>query len=173
MRKSFLKDYPIEVRNNVIDYSMFKYVAESDFRTKHFLANKFVVLCVTNVWDDDPKFIDVLKLSEMLDNRFQVVVVGLTLKQIKKLPKTILGIEKTSSTRKLAEIYSTSDVFINPTYEDNYPTVNLEAQACGALVITYNTGGSPETIREGMGYVVERGNLFAMYNMILNVYKSE
>lgn len=37
-------------------------------------------------------------------------------------------------------------MFINPTYEDNYLTVNLEAKACGAPVVTYKTGGATETI---------------------------
>lgn len=59
----------------------------------------------------------------------------------------IIAIPRTSNTKELAEIYTAADFFVNPTYEDNYPTVNLEAIACGTKVITYNTGGSPETLR--------------------------
>ena len=51
-----------------------------------------------------------------------------------------------SYAKELAEIYTSADVFVNPTYEDNYPTVNLEARACGTKVITYNTGGCSETL---------------------------
>ena len=58
----------------------------------------------------------------------------------------IIGLGKTGSRKELAEIYTAADVFVNPTHEDNYPTVNLEAQACGTSVITYNTGGSPESV---------------------------
>ena len=55
-------------------------------------------------------------------------------------------ISRTNSAVELAEIYTAADVFLNLTYEDNYPTVNLEAQACGTPVITYDTGGSVESV---------------------------
>ncbi|RGW78527.1 glycosyltransferase [Faecalibacterium prausnitzii] len=59
---------------------------------------------------------------------------------------TIICIPRTNSPQELAAIYTTADVFVNPTYEDNYPTVNLEAQACGTRVVTYDTGGCRETL---------------------------
>ena len=83
-------------------------------------------------------------------------MVGVSCNQIKSLPKNITGISRTDNAIELAEIYSTSNVFFNPTYEDNYPTVNLEAIACNLPVITYNTGGSPEIIDENCGYVVTK-----------------
>lgn len=63
---------------------------------------------------------------------------------------TIICIPRTNSPQELAAIYTAADVFANPTYEDNYPTVNLKAQACGTRVITYDTGGSRETIKVGI-----------------------
>ena len=83
-------------------------------------------------------------------------MVGLSKQQLRKLPKNILGINRTASVKELAEIYSASDVFFNPTYEDNYPTVNLEAQACGLPVITYRTGGSVESVPNKN--IVEKGD---------------
>ena len=56
--------------------------------------------------------------------------------------------EKTDSARELAALYTMADVFVNPTYEDNYPTVNLEAIACGTKVITYDVGGCKETLEK-------------------------
>ena len=82
----------------------------------------------------------------MLDDSYTVVMVGLDEKQLKTLPDNIVGIARTSSVTELAEIYTEADVFVNLTYEDNYPTVNLEAQACGTPCITYRTGGSPESV---------------------------
>ena len=64
----------------------------------------------------------------------------------KTLPNNILGIQHTNTIQELVEWYSAADVLFNPTYEDNYPTINLEAQACGTPVISYRTGGSPESI---------------------------
>jgi glycosyltransferase involved in cell wall biosynthesis len=59
----------------------------------------------------------------------------------------------------LAQWYSSADVFVNLTYEDTYPTTNLEAISCGTPVATYRTGGSPESITLQTGRVVEQGDL--------------
>lgn len=78
---------------------------------------------------------------------------------MEQLPDNILGIERTESVEELAEIYAASDVYVNPTYEDNFPTTNLESLACGTPVITYKTGGSSEAIDDLTGIVVEQGNI--------------
>ena len=93
----------------------------------------------------------------MLDDRYAIVLVGLSEKQIKNLPKNIKGIQRTNSPQELAAIYTAADVFVNPTYEDNYPTVNLEAQACGTSVITYDIGGCRETLYTKNSVAVEVG----------------
>ena len=49
-----------------------------------------------------------------------------------------------------------ANVFINPTLEDNFPTTNLEALACGTPVVTYRTGGSVESVDEKSGRIVEK-----------------
>jgi len=54
----------------------------------------------------------------------------------------------------LAELYATSDVFFNPTREDTYPTVNMEALACGTPVVTFDVGGSPEIVSPKTGIIV-------------------
>lgn len=53
---------------------------------------------------------------------------------------------KTECASQLAALYSSSNVLFNPTIEDNFPTVNLEAESCKTPVITYDTGGCAETI---------------------------
>ena len=53
----------------------------------------------------------------------------------------------------MVEIYSASDIFINPTLEDNFPTTNIEALACGIPVITFNSGGDAEMLNEKCGIV--------------------
>ena len=99
----------------------------------------------------------------------QIVLVGLNKVQISKLPQNIKRIERTESLDELAELYSMADVFLNPTYVDNFPTTNLEALACGTPVITYNTGGSPEAIDEKTGIVVEKGDIIALKNAVNEV----
>lgn len=162
-RQSFLKEYPVEVHYNTIDTSIFK-PTPSDFRERYGLQDKIIVLGVANVWEDRKGLFDFYKLAEMLDDRYVIVLVGLSEKQIKELPKNIKGIQRTNSPQELAAIYTAADVFVNPTYEDNYPTVNLEAQACGTRVITYDTGGCKETIRSENGIVVQRGSVNYLKN---------
>lgn len=145
VKKSYLKNYRVEVINNGIDTTIFK-PTNSDFRKTHNLENKKMILGVASVWDRRKGLSDFIKLSRILDDSYKIVLVGLSKKQIKSLPSNIIGITRTENQQELAGLYSTTDIFFNPTYEDNYPTVNIEAIACGASVITYNTGGSPEFI---------------------------
>lgn len=62
---------------------------------------------------------------------------------------------RTKTPMQLAAIYTAADVFFNPTTEDNYPTVNLEAEACGTPVATYDTGGCRETVKNDRSIVVK------------------
>ena len=94
-----------------------------------------------------------------MDDRYVILLVGLSKKQIKKLPRKIQAIPRTNNRQELAEVYTAADIFVNPTYEDNYPTVNLEAEACGIPVITYDTGGSRETIHKDTSIVIPTGDV--------------
>jgi len=193
-RESFLKEYPVEVHYNTIDTTIFK-PTPSDFRIKYGLENKKIILGVASTWTERKGLYDFIKLSEMLDDSYTIVLVGIseekfkTIKAVKikdsvrKLSKReivkfdsgmaipndmnilyeaitgkeyksnsemqaeIICVQRTNNARELAEIYTAADVFINPTYEDTYPTVNLEARACGTKIITYNIGGCIETLQ--------------------------
>lgn len=164
VRKSFLAEYPVKVINNGIDTSKF-YPIESDFRKKNGLEGKFVLLGVATVFDDMKGYSDFLKLREMLGDEYRIVLVGLTKEQIKDLPRGILGIERTSSVRELAEIYSAADLFLNLTYCDSFGQVNVEAALCGTPVISYDTGGCKESVGKA-GVVVEKGNLCKLVDKI-------
>ena len=151
----------VTVIYNGIDLTNFKFTP-SDFREKNKLSDKKIYLGVATFWNNRKGFDTFLKLSEMIDKNEVIVIVGVTKEQKKILPKNIIGIERTNSIKELAEIYSAADVFLNPTLEDSYPTVNLESIACGTPVVTYNTGGSPESISETSGAVVPKGDITAL-----------
>ena len=229
--ESFLSKYPVEVRHNTIDTSVFKPTL-SDFRERYGIGDRFMVLGVASPWTERKGLSDFVRLAGELDSeKFAIVLVGLSDKQIKQfekqltaLPKTesayeiaeacnaadvfvhpgveetfgmtaveaqacgtpvvvtegsaraeiadkasatiisndlstlkstvvnlaggsrVILLARTESREQLAAIYSAASVFFNPTVEDNYPTVNLEAEACGTPVVTYDTGGCAETI---------------------------
>jgi len=158
VKESFLKKYPVRVIPNEIDRAVFK-PTDGDFRKKYGLEGKQVVLGVAAAWGRNKGLDDFIKLSKMLDNSYRIVLVGLTDEQCRAVPKRILAMPKTDSPRELAEIYTTADVFFNLTYEDNYPTVNLEAEACGTRVVTYDTGGCRETVHRKDSRVVPVGDI--------------
>lgn len=168
-KQSFLKEYPVNVIYNTIDTNVFK-PSPSDFRERYGLQNKTIVLGVASVWEERKGLYDFVKLSELLDSSYVIVLVGLNEKQMQEIPATIIGIARTESPQQLAEIYTAADVFVNPTYEDNYPTVNLEAQACGTPVITYDTGGSKETLKQS-GSLVEQGDIQEIADKIKELRK--
>lgn len=229
-RQSFLGNYPVEVKYNSIDLSNFK-PTESNFREIYEIENKIVILGVASIWEKRKGLQDFYKLAHMLNDKFVIVLVGLSKKQLQQLPLIVSGyvrvnsekdpvgvfsldsnsrnqgkqeniehlteenkqvstekfiellngiaipvgvenlykaimtntptnaseglsgcdriiaIPRTKNVTELAEIYTAADLFVNPTYEDNYPTVNLEAIACGTKVITYDIGGSSETLK--------------------------
>ncbi len=156
VKQSFLKEYPVKVQYNKINTEVFK-PTQGSFREKYGLTDSIVVLGVASIWDERKGLDDFFHLSEYLDEHYKVVIVGLNDTQMKKLPSKILGIQRTDNLEELAEIYTAANVLFNPTYEDNYPTVNLEAEACGTKVITYDTGGASETIHRSDSIVIPIG----------------
>ncbi|WP_029232344.1 glycosyltransferase [Butyrivibrio sp. VCB2006] len=150
VNKSFLSEYPVEVQYNSIDTSVFK-PTPSEFKVAHGIQEKKMVLGVASFWEKRKGLDDFIELSQRLDkDKYKVVLVGLNDQQKKELEDNnidILAVPRTCSPTELAKIYSAADVFVNPTLEDNLPTVNLEAEACGTPVITYDTGGCRETIK--------------------------
>lgn len=154
--QSFLAGYPVKVIHNGIDISVFKPTG-SDLREKYHIVDKTVLLGVASTWGVGKGLDTFEDISYRLPSKYQIVLIGLNKKQIKKLSPNIIGISQTNNVEELAEWYTAADIFVNPTLDDNYPTVNLEAISCGTPVITYNTGGSPESAIY-YGTVVEKGN---------------
>jgi len=144
--ESFMKEYQTRVIYNGVDTAIFK-PTEGNVKEKYGCVGKKIVLGVAAVWDKRKGLSSFVELAKRLDESYQIILVGLSRDQIDKLPSSIIGIERTNSVQELASLYSAADVFVNPTLEDNYPTTNIEAIACGTPVITYETGGSSESAK--------------------------
>ncbi len=161
MSHSFLKGCNFKVIHNGIDTEIFKPSVTSSIRERYNLGDKHIILGLASIWSKEKGFDDMLRLAQMTKEDEVIVIVGkLTEEQKKLLPETVVTIARTENQQQLAELYSAATVLINPTWQDNYPTVNLEAISCGTPVITYRTGGSPESIVEDeTGFVVEQGDI--------------
>jgi glycosyltransferase involved in cell wall biosynthesis len=170
VKESYLKDYPTKVIHNGINLEVFK-PTPSDFRQKYGIVDdKRIVLGVSFGWGKR-KGLDVfVDLAKRLDKeKYQIVLVGTNDALEKQLPDNILCIHRTHNQKELAEIYSEADLFVNPTREENFPTVNMEALACGTPVLTFRTGGSPESIDESCGSVVACDDMDAMEKEIVRI----
>ena len=165
VQKSFLKEYSVKVINNGIDLKAFRPIS-GDFRNKHNLDGKFIILGVASVWGRRKGLKYFIELADKVSEDEVIVLVGLTDKQIAQIPEKVIGITRTNNVEELADIYSSADVFVNPTLEDNFPTTNLEALACGTPVITFDTGGSGESITTNCGYVLDEKSVSLIYEKI-------
>lgn len=172
VEKSFLKDKRMCMIHNGVDLRRFRIL--SDGGTENIKKNRnggrFRLLGVSSVWNRRKGLDDIYRLRGILPKeQYEIVLVGLTARQARCLPEGIEGITRTQNIEELVKLYNEADVLINPTYADTFPTVNLEALACGTPVITYRTGGSPEALDEKTGMIVEQGDVDALASAIIEM----
>jgi len=156
--QSYMGKYPVTVVPTGIDLETFK-PSPSSIREKYGIGDKFIVLGAANPWRERKGLDEFEKLSRLLSDRYQLVMVGLKKKQKEKLPANIIALERTDSVQEMAQWYSAADAYVNLTLEDTFPTTNIEALACGTPVITYKAGGSPESLTEQCGFVVSKKSI--------------
>jgi glycosyltransferase involved in cell wall biosynthesis len=166
--KSFLAGQKIKVINNGVDLEKFKSGDYSDVLTKYRLNKKYI-LGIASTWTRKKGFEDFMMLRNLLAEDTEIVLAGLPGGKPDSLPRGIRGIPRTEDLNQLAALYSGAEIFVNPTYSDNFPLVNIEALACGTPVITYKTGGSAEAIDEKTGIGVDRGNIYGLASAIKTI----
>lgn len=170
LRQSYLKDNTIQVIHNGIDTSTFAPQSGDSVRAKYGLGAKAVILGLASIWMKEKGFEDFKKMSSLLAGDEVIVMVGkMTEEQKATLTEDIITIPRTDNVQELAELYSTAIAFVNPTWQDNYPTVNLEAISCGTPVITYRTGGSTEAISPETGFIVEQGDVDGLLRCVQKI----
>lgn len=167
LSKSFLRNFKHVVINNGVDINTFKKVSKENFSKPSELEGKKVILCVANIFDDRKGINDILKLSTLLNLNERILLIG-DLKKKVKLSHNIYYIKHTNDMSQLINIYSWSDVFFNPTYEDTYPTVNLEATSCALPIVAYLSGGAGEVVDKR--FVVQPGDVVGAYNIIKHLF---
>jgi glycosyltransferase involved in cell wall biosynthesis len=167
--KSFLKERSTIVINNGININIFQPKIDKQIYQKYNINFENFVIGVASEWSERKGLSEFIKLRKVLHSSIGIVLVGLTSKQIALLPKGIIGILKTENVSELVSLYSAAMCFVNPTKEDNFPTTNLESISCGTPVVTYQTGGSSESVDHKTGIVVERGDIIGLKNAIQDI----
>lgn len=167
-RESFLSGFPIKVINNGIDINKFK-PTHGTLYWELKGQNRPIVLGVAATWSVRKGLNDFLRLAEELGADYQFFIVGISSNDIPASITNIRCLARTHDVEELANIYSAAEVLLNPTYEDNFPTVNLESLACGTPVVTYRTGGSPESVTPKTGRVVGQGDFIGLKEAVQEV----
>lgn len=148
--RSFLGKVPCRVIPNGIDLNVFQPTPGG--------PEGCFYLAVASIWLPEKGLGDLRKLAGLLKEDERLVVVG-RLPERTAVPSNVETVERTEDAHALARLYTAATALVNPTWQDNYPTVNLEAIACGTPVVTYRTGGSVESVTEKTGAVVEQGDV--------------
>lgn len=168
VKQSYLRQYPVKVIPNGINLSIFKPTS-----TVVIPGDKKIILGVASIWNRRKGLTYFFQLADMLASPYHIALIGVNKKQqnliYQKYGNHITALTQTANQEELAMWYSRAFAYVNPTLEDNFPTTNLEALACGTPVITFNTGGSPESITEQCGIVVEKGNIEKLKEAILSL----
>ncbi len=157
-KKSLIKAKRFVTVKNGIDTD-FWVDTKSDFRKKHGLENKFVILGLASKFFSDVNRETYERLCSDLKENECLVLLGCNEEQKIGLPKRVMGLEFIKSREELREIYSSADVFANPSREETLSMATVEAQCCGTPAVVYENTGIKETVINGKtGFVVENGN---------------
>ena len=168
--RNLMKDYPIKVIQNGIDVKTFypRNDVKEMIREKYGWKDKFVILGVATGWSEDVGMSTFFKLRESLDDKYAIVMVGLTDNQKSQIPNGITVILRTQSADELAEIYTASDVLFNGSFQETFGLVTAEAMACGTPAIVYNSTACPEIVDNQKGRIIPVGD----YNKLLEAINS-
>ena len=172
VKQSYFHKVSTRVIYNGVDTARF-YPRKSDLRRQYGWEGKRLLVSVASDWDRRKGLDALVILDSMLDDTFQIVIIGLTSEQISRLPQRILGLERTASQEELAAWYTAADCLVNPTLDDTMPLVNLEALACGTPIVVYKTGGCPEAVAASCGAVVEKGDVIGLAHAVKQICDSE
>ena len=157
VKKSFMNQYPTEIISNGIDLSIFTYTKDSSIYAKYNIPrNKKVLLGVANIWDQRKGLDDFLALSKEISDEYRIILVGLSKSQIRKLPRNVIGIVRTENQRELVALYSLAEIFVNPSLEESFSLVTVEAIACGTPVIVLDTSAVKELVTTENGIVLHK-----------------
>ena len=162
VRQSFMGKYPVEVIHNGIDTAVFdhnKLIADLDIESNKCAdetawSDKKILLSVASIWDERKGLKDLVALSDKLSDDYVMVIVGLSKHQISRLPKGVIGITRTENIEELVSLYSRAHIFLNPSLEESFSLVTVEALSCGCPCIVLDTSAVAELVNDDNGVVL-------------------
>lgn len=142
---------------NWIDVDLFRPYNTDKLRSSMGLDGKFVVISVAQIWSKAKGIDDIIAVAR--NNQEMLFLLVGHIENKHELPNNVIALGVISKPQTLAEYYSMSDVFFNPSIRETFGKVTAEAMACGTPVVAYNATATPELVKEGCGYVVEKHDI--------------
>ena len=133
------------------------------------IYNKKVVLGVANNWGPRKGLQDFIELRKRLSDDYLIVLVGLSDTQKKEIPHNIIGLGRTDNVQQLVALYSTADVYVNPSVEETFGLTTIEAMACGTPSVVYDSTASPELICSDTGRIAEPHDIESLQKSIIEI----
>ena len=166
--KSFLGQKKHSFIYNGIDLNIFK-PTPSNLRTKYSIGERKILLGVASIWTTRKGLKDYIELSRRLSEDYQIVLIGPTSKQAKKIPNNIIVINRTNNQQELAQWYSEADILLNLSYEETFGLTTVEGFACGTPSIVYDRTASPELVTPETGVVIDAGDYESLIKSIAKI----
>lgn len=166
-RQSVLKDKIITFIHNGFDMNVFS-PTKSNKKTELGIGGKFVIIGPAAKWLIPVNKITFDYFVSQLPENAVMVLFGYS-GSTATLPSNVLTIGYTKSPKEMAEIYSMGDVMVNCSRQDTLSSINLECQACGTPVVTYDATGSKETVDGISGFAVPTGDYEALFDKVMEV----
>ena len=151
--KSLFPTYPIEIINNGIVPDQFTILDRSFCRETLKLPQDKVVItfCATDI-NDSHKGLNTLvsSLTEINGhNNVSLLCVGKG--NLPECDFPVIGTGPIYNTSLLSLVYSASDFFVLPSYQEAFAQTPLEAMACGCPVVAFPCSGTEELITDKNG----------------------
>lgn len=171
VEQSFLSNISNTIIYNGVDVDVFSPNIIPNDNIQHLTKNRKVLLGVASTWENRKGLNDYIMLNSMLSKDYVIVLIGLSTKQIKMIPNSMIGIERTENVQELAEWYCASDILLNLSYEETFGLTTVEGMSCGTPSIVYNATASPELVTPETGLIVEKGDIKGILSAIKIIMK--
>ena len=165
---SYFNKYPVTVVPNGIKTDVLV-PKTSAIKEQYGIQGKKLLLAVAIGLDERKGLYDYISLAERLPEQYQLMLVGLTEKEQKTLPKNVIGVKRINGAKELAAYYSAADALLSLSYEETFGMTIAEAMACGTPAIVYDNTAQPELITPETGLVVKSGDVEGVKNAIEEV----
>ncbi len=160
---ALMRDFSIKVIPNPIDLDFWKPISKSESRKIFNLPDSSIIILFGAIGGTSDK----RKGADLLLNAFDILMQEYSDKNLINVNLVVFGqdsstqlntkykfpihfVGKIDQDKMLRYLYSTADLFVIPSRQENLPQTAIEAHACGTAVVGFKTGGLIDIIENNV-----------------------